>query len=238
MPKASSSKTSGEDPANVAIPNDDDEAREAFEELNDKAIGNICLRLHHTIGYQFNNVDLAHKLWTKLEGHYAKPGFTQLFVKFKGAMNTTIPANADPRPAIDKILAHFTRLRVNNLEIPDNIQSLILLSKAPSNMEVMVQALSAKATQKGITNIQEVCHGMITSWQNSARSGTQGNQQRANKLSAVKRQDNQNPQFQQQQDQQRGDGQWRGRGRGRRGKRGGQRNQPANAQRQLQQAPV
>ena len=212
-PKASSSKRSGEDPADVPVPDDDDDkAREAYEELNDKAIGNIRLRLHHTIGYQFNDVDLAHDLWAKLEAQYAKPGFTQLFVEFKGAMNTIIPANADPRPAIDKILTHFTRLRVNDLKIPDNIQSLILLSKAPSTMEVMVQAFSADATQKGITNVQEICHAMISSWQNSGRSGTQGNQQRANKLSAVKSQDDQNPQFQQQQDQQRGDGQWRGRG--------------------------
>ena len=68
-PKASSSKKSGEDPTDVPVPddNDNDKAREAYEELNDKAVGNIRLWLHHTIGYQFNDVDLAHDLWVKLE---------------------------------------------------------------------------------------------------------------------------------------------------------------------------
>ena len=241
-PKASSSKKTDEEeeetPTAVAIPDDDQEAKEAFEELNDKAVGNIRLRLHHSIGYQFNDEDSAHKLWLRLQERYAKPGFTQLFLEFKGVMNTHVPQNADPRPAIDKILAHFTCLRENKLEIPERIQAMILLSKAPSNMEVMVQALAAEASEKEKIDIQVVCQGMISSWQNFGRSGNQTNQQRANKLSAVKRQDDQNPQFQQQQQdqQQRGEGDWRGGrgGRGRRGKRGGKRNQ----QQQLQQAPV
>ena len=148
-------------------------------------------------------------------------------------MNTNIPSNADPRPAINKILTHFTKLREHKLDIPEQLKVLMLLSKAPPSMEVMVRVASQEAATKNI-ELSEVCNGMITSWQNYGRSGSQGNQQRANKLSAVKRQDNQNPQFQQ---QQHGEGEWRG-GRGCRGKRGGRRNQPANSQQQLQQAPV
>ena len=67
-------------------------------------------------------------------------------------------------------------------------------------MEVMVQVASREAATKNI-ELSEVCNGMITSWQNYGRSSSQGNQQRANKLSTVKRQDDQNPQFQQQQQQ-------------------------------------
>ena len=126
-------------------------------------------------------------------------------------MNTNIPFNADPRPAIDKILAHFMRLREHKLDIPEQLKVLMLLSEAPPGMEVMVQVASREAATKKI-ELSEVCNGMITSWQNHGRSGSQGNQQQANKLSVVKRQDDQNPQFQQQQQpnqqQQCGEGEW------------------------------
>ena len=196
----------------LTVTTDNQEVIDEFEDLNDKAVGNIRLRLHHTIGYQFNDVDSARTLWGSLADRYAQPGFTQLFLEFKGAMNTNIPSNADPRPAIDKILAHFTRLREHKLDIPEQLKVLMLLSKAPPSMEVMIQVASREAATKNI-ELSEVCNGMITSWQNYGRSGSQGNQQRANKLSAVKRQDDQNPQFQQQQQQpnqqqQRGEGEW------------------------------
>ena len=73
---------------------------------------------------------------------YAQLGFTQLFLDFKGTMNTNIPSNADPRPAIDKILTHFTRLREHKLDIPEQLKVLMLLSKAPPSVEVMVQVAS------------------------------------------------------------------------------------------------
>ena len=104
-------------------------------------------------------------LWGSLADRYAQSGFTQLFLEFKGAMNTNIPSNADPRPAINKILAHFTRLREHKLNIPEQLKVLMLLSKAPPSMEVMVQVASREAATKNI-KLSEVCNSMITSWQN------------------------------------------------------------------------
>ena len=86
----------------LTVTTNNQEVVDNFEDLNDKAVGNICLRLH-TICYQFNNVDSAQVLWSLLKDHYGQLGFTQLFLEFKGAMNTNIPQNADPRPAINKI---------------------------------------------------------------------------------------------------------------------------------------
>ena len=90
---------------------------------------------------------------------------------------------------------------------------------------------------------EKVVHMMRTSWETHRRAGmSRNNQQRANKLSAVKPAGNQPPQFQYQQ-QQRGEfpqqqrsgwGLGGGSKRGRQGKRGGQK----NAQQQLQQTMV
>ena len=89
-------------------------------------------------------------------------------------MNTNIPSNADPRPAINKILAHFTRLKEHKLNIPEQLKVLMLLSKAPPSMEVMVQVASREAATKNI-GLSEVYNGMITSWQNYGWNGNQGN---------------------------------------------------------------
>ena len=56
----SSKKKAGEED------NDDyQNALKMYKDLNNKAVGNICLHLHHTIRYQFRNEDQAHFLWEK-----------------------------------------------------------------------------------------------------------------------------------------------------------------------------
>ena len=62
----------------VKKPEDDDEEAQAsalltdadaiakWDENNTKVVGNIRLRLHHTIAYQFNNVESTKVLWTNL----------------------------------------------------------------------------------------------------------------------------------------------------------------------------
>ena len=73
-------------------------------------MGNIHLHLHHTIGYQFNSEESPAALWLTLKKKYGAPGMPTAFKEFKGIMDTVIPNNSDPNPAIDKILAHHARL--------------------------------------------------------------------------------------------------------------------------------
>ena len=54
-------------------------------------------------------------------------------------MNTTIPSNSDPSPSLDKMKAHFTCLREQGFEIPEKIQAMMILCKAPAQMETVVQ---------------------------------------------------------------------------------------------------
>ena len=107
-------------------------ALDDWEENISKAVGNIRLRLHHTIAYQFNTEENVADLWTALAAKYGKPGVSRAFMEFKGAMDATIPNNSDPQPAIDKMSAHFTRLKDIGFEIPDRVQAMMYLSKAPS----------------------------------------------------------------------------------------------------------
>ena len=51
---------------------------------NMKAVGNICLCLHHAIAYQFNDQDQAHKLWEDLKTQYGQPGISKVYLEYKG----------------------------------------------------------------------------------------------------------------------------------------------------------
>ena len=92
-----------------------------WDENNIKVVGNIHLCLHHTISYQFNDEESAKTLWVNLKEQYGQPGPSRIFLEFNGTMETIIPNNQDPSPAINKILSHFMLLREANFKIPRKI---------------------------------------------------------------------------------------------------------------------
>ena len=164
-------------------------------------------------------------------------------------MDTVIPNGVDPSPALDKIMSHYVRLNKMDWEIPKKVVAMMLIVKAPSSMESIVQLYSTiladltKEETEDKLDPEKIVLAMRSSWETHQRAGTSRfSQQRVNKLSMVKPAGNQPPQFQYQQ-QQHGDflqqqrsgwGLGGGSKRGQRGKRGGQK----NAQQQLQQAMV
>ena len=182
----------------------------SWNEDAEKALGNIRPRLHHTIGYQFNDFDSPSTLWEALKAKYGPVGLTHALVEFKAIMDTVIPNGVDPSPALDKIMSHYTHLINMDCKIPKKIISLMLLAKAPSSMETIVQMFSQMISDAPVAKMnkelvpQKVAHMMRTSWETHGQQGaSRSNQQRANKLSAVKPAGTQPPQFQHQQQQHR-----------------------------------
>ena len=149
----------------------------SWNEDAEKALGNIRLRLHHTIGYQFNDVTSPSTLWETLKEKYGPVGLTRAFVEFKAIMDTVIPNGVDPSPALDKIMSHHVRLTNMECEIPKKILSLMLLAKAPSSMETVVQMFSQllgdadedKMTEQLIP--KKVVQMMRTSWETHGQAG-------------------------------------------------------------------
>ena len=103
----------------------------SWKEDAEKALGNIHLHLHHTIGYQFNDVEDPSTLWETLKAKYGPVSLTHAFVEFKAIMDTAIPNGVDPSLALDKIMSHYVRLNNMDCEIPKKILSMMLLAKAP-----------------------------------------------------------------------------------------------------------
>ena len=135
------SSGSSKDPEATAIDDTTDDLAEKLEawetksekwdETNMKALGNIRLRLHHSISFKYKEVLVAGTLWEKLKDSYGNPGILSIYAEFKQAIETKIPDNADPSLAIDKFAAHFGRLAENGVVIEDHLQGMMLLSKLP-----------------------------------------------------------------------------------------------------------
>ena len=96
------------------MPKDEDvntnkEKIEDWEDDNQKAVGNIMLRLAPQIqgNLMSDTMDGAGLLWAHLETHYGKPGIIATYLKFKAAMDIKINNQEDPTVAIDKMTAHF-----------------------------------------------------------------------------------------------------------------------------------
>jgi len=92
-------------------------------DTNDRALGNIMLRLHPTLATTVlnllektikENTDVttmfASIAWEYLEATYGKPGIAATYKELKTTMDVVIPGNADPTLAIDTILIGFTRM--------------------------------------------------------------------------------------------------------------------------------
>jgi len=107
---------SSKDPEATAVDATDDFAKrleawetksEKWDKTNMKALGNICLCLHHSISFKYKEVLVAGTLWEQLKDSYGSPGILSLYAEFKQAIETKIPDNSDPSLAIDKFAAHF-----------------------------------------------------------------------------------------------------------------------------------
>ena len=111
---------------------------EDWNDTDDRALGDIRLRLNSNIRQLLKDMDLAVTLWEQIKEKYGKPGLGQAFIEFKATMNTSIPPNQDPAPSLDKIMMHFACLADLELLIPSNIQSMILLAKAPCQRAIFM----------------------------------------------------------------------------------------------------
>ena len=86
-------------------------------DLNAKALGNLRLRLHHTIQYNQRDATTTVQLWETLEDKYGKPGMASIYLELKSAFDMPIPANSDPSLALEKITSHFGKLQEAGSEV-------------------------------------------------------------------------------------------------------------------------
>ena len=107
----------------------------------------------------------------------------------------------NPGPAVDDILMHFSRIsdQDDDIEIPPFIQTLIILSKLPDKYKHIDQLLSLYSLEEVQKMSLETLRGLIVSaWETEKKRKGDGQNQVANRLSAIKRKKG-DPNFSQQQ---------------------------------------
>jgi hypothetical protein len=101
----------------------DEDILDAWEENNVKALGNIFLRLSPDIQAKHKSQEDAWALYQAIDTEYGKPRVMGIYSEFKNALDIQIPGNADPVPAIDKMMAHFGRLAEAQALVPEFIKA-------------------------------------------------------------------------------------------------------------------
>ena len=160
----------------------------AWWDLNTKALGNLRLRLHHTIQYNQRDCKTAAQLWETLEVSYGKPGMASIYLELKAAFNTPIPENSDPLLALEKITSHFGKLSEarSAVMLSTHLQALIVMAKLPPTFDSLAQIMCQ--TDK-ITNLDldKVKRAIIVAWDQRNNGGGRAAcpQKNANAISGV-----------------------------------------------------
>jgi len=173
-------------------------------DTNDRALGNIMLRLHPTLATTVlnllektieENTDVttmfASIAWEYLEATYGKPGIAATYKELKTTMDVIIPGNADPTLAIDTILIGFTRMAASKCAVPPHLQAMILVSKLPHQMSALVQSICQTDNIEDLKTDDIKCKAILA-WEQRGPTQTQNNRpfqqpQAAKKISAVQR---------------------------------------------------
>ncbi|KIJ67412.1 hypothetical protein HYDPIDRAFT_25866 [Hydnomerulius pinastri MD-312] len=210
----------------------------AWDADNATATGNIRLRLAPAVRVKASGATSASDLFSALKAEYGKPGIAATYAEFKSLLDITIPSNSHPGPAMDKVQAHFARLKDAKFEISGKVQAMILMAKLPPTMEVIAQMMNqSSCDDKELEKISigEIYRSAVLSWEQ--KDSRPRRNAEANKLSAVKRKQP-DPKFQNQQQHPQNEGSSQkkepeGKGKTRRGKRagkGGHQSQPQQQQ--------
>ena len=172
------------------------EKLDKFEEADSKAKGSIKLHLHQSIASQLKAEKTAKEIWDTLAKTYGVPGPSMAYVELRKAINIVVPDNANPTPAVNAMIAHFSRLGEMSFEIPKRVQCLILLARLSSTMDYIVQRSNGMDSDEWDKMEPATLRGLH--WEQCSGKKPQQQQQKAQKITAVKRGSNDAPSFSEQ----------------------------------------
>ena len=162
---------------------------DSWDEHNEKALGNITLRVSPSIQTAIADLATVKEVWDHLKENYGAPSIGSAYAELSRLLTTTIPASSHPAPAITKMLSHFTYLKDTGFEFPANMQATIILCKLPPTMEVVAQILSQTSPSEIKTLKPDgiVKAATLSFEQKGASRGAGSKTPQANKLSTVRR---------------------------------------------------
>ncbi len=143
---------------------DGDDNQANWDELNQKAMGNIQLCVTPSITENIRSKTTAKEMWETLKAEYGKPGLLVIYPHFKAALAVTMQNNSHPAPAINEMISRFHKLTAQNITISEFVQAMLLLTKLPQSMDYIVQSFYQK---ENIYNVKfdDVRRAIIVHWE-------------------------------------------------------------------------
>ena len=162
---------------------------EEWDKKNEKALGNIALRLTPLISSAVSHLGTTKEVWNHLKEHFGLLSIGNAYAELLKLLSTNIPTGQHPVPVITKIQSHFTYLKDAGFNFPTPVQAMIILCKLPPTIEVIAQILSQTPSDE-IKNLKPdgIAKSATLSYEQKGVTlhGTRGNNPQANKLGTVK----------------------------------------------------
>ena len=110
--------------------------------MNVKVTRNIILYVSDAIHIKISELGATKEMWELLWTEYGTPGVAIAFSLFKSILDLCIPSNQHHRKVLDQLQMYFMKLKDTKFKLPTKIQIMLLLTKLPSNMEVVAQKVA------------------------------------------------------------------------------------------------
>jgi oligoendopeptidase F len=196
------------------ITNQDDidkatEKQEDWDKDNERVMGYIRLRVSPDVAQLIKGKTSAKQMWDSLKEGHSRQTLANAYVEFKGILDTRIPEDQSPSPALAKIQAHVERLSNFHVNLDNYIYLMLLVNKTPgyAQTQASILVMSQEMVDTTDTSISADKHPkpldyaktLEASWeQRRLRSGNGRCTENANRITAVKNK-GKDPQFNQQQ---------------------------------------
>jgi hypothetical protein len=125
----------------TACPAQAGEAQTNWDTADAHAIGIISLTLADhvlrkvqslvTVAQPVAAAQLSSLWWTQIENHYRTISSSQVFDLIKQAINFHLDSSKHPHPQLEHLEGIHVDLAINQAELPEFVQSMILLSHLP-----------------------------------------------------------------------------------------------------------
>jgi hypothetical protein len=187
------------------------EKQEDWDKDDERVMGYIRLRVSPDIAQLIKGKNSAKQMWDSLKEGHSRQTLANAYIEFKSILNTRIPEDQSPGPALAKIQAHIERLSNFHVDLDNYIYLMLLVNKTPgyAQTQASILVMSQEIVDTTDTSISADKHPkpldyaktLEALWeQRRLRSSNGCRTENANRITAVKNK-GKDPQFNQQQQQ-------------------------------------
>jgi hypothetical protein len=103
--------------------------QEDWNKDNERMMGYICLRVSPDVAQLIKGKNTAKQMWYSLKEGHSRQTLANTYVEFKGILDTRIPEDQSPGPALAKIQAHVECLSNFHVDLDKYIYLMLLVNK-------------------------------------------------------------------------------------------------------------